>query len=81
MLLSISIMCLYFPSCCKVYISLKENIAMLERDNSELGLNIYFQISNSANHCAFAATMYASKEGPEFSAVAYKIMDQAFILY
>ena len=73
--------CVYFTSCRKVYVFLQKTVAMLARGNPELGLKLYFQIANSADRCALAANMSGSKEGPEFSAVTYEIMAQAFLLY
>ena len=81
MLLSINFICVYFTSCRKVYVFLQKTVAMLARGNPELGLKLYFQIANSADRCALAANMSGSKEGPEFSAVTYEIMAQAFLLY
>lgn len=55
---------------------------MLAPSDPELGFKLYLQISCIADHCATAASVSGkADEGPEYSAIAYEIMAQAFLLY
>lgn len=55
---------------------------MVAQSDPELGFKLYLQIATVADHCAIAAiTSGKTEEGPEYSAIAYEIMAQAFLLY
>ena len=69
-------------NCRKLFVFLQETVAMIAPNDAELGFKLYLQIACIADRCASAA--YGSskaEEGPEYSAIAYEIMAQAFLLY
>ena len=69
-------------NCRKLFVFVQETVAIIAPSDPELAFKLYLQIACIADRCASSA--YAStkaEEGPEYSAIAYEIMAQAFLLY
>jgi len=69
-------------NCRKLFVFLQETAAMIAQGDPELGFKLYLQIASVADRCAIAANAVGkTEEGSEYSAIAYEIMAQAFLLY